>query len=703
MRSIDVRTIQPRSAGHHRRNTPTRLGRLWVLLAAVALALAACGTPVPPQPADALECQVEGYACSWSDVDVVVIERSLALGQAVADLIADGGSIDDALAVVAAEPDIASFGAGATGIVFRLLGGRPVVVDTTIDESILADTDGDAWTAPVADADLVQPTMVAGAGRAKRALVLAPFAYDFKEHDSSGAVAGMLASHPQYDGGVTYVATSDAAEPRVGIDHLLDLESYDVVYMTTHGGSLCVDVKEKDLVRTQARGLSGRVSTQGQDGQPLDCRTDFLIQRFTGTAQDLQDEFGQVGVVLYVGSKHRSIAVTSDFFRQYYPGGLHDTLFVLVSCSTFAPDFTAAIAGSEGVYVSWDAGVYGDTAWYSATLIEELLATGATVGRVVASLGDLPVDPTTGGRLRSSGRAAGGDLRIVDLVTAADAISGDDLRHAVEIQVDGQPGDGYADYIDLAVTVIGAFSEDAGNFTLGVSINGDTRLYAPLDEVTQPTGDATWTGEIGVSLGRDAVPGESLDIVVFVNLPEGGKSSVAGSPDVAEEQDELGPTWAGTLTWSQHSLYGGLDYDIVADVVFELDDGESLNDPYVRYHLVGGSYTFSVSGEDAFSCFVTAEVSGALTEQEGTYLTIDQSGGGMPTVSGFGGTGTPPVVANVACVHIDSYTMEIGTNKTFLYIPSSMHHVVNDSSIVGAYSETGASATEWTWSLQRAD
>ena len=683
-----------------------RLVRLVAGLLGTALVVAACSAPTAPpaRPEQAeLDCTRELYPCRFSEVDVAVIARSMALGRLAQQMFLDGDDAQQVAAVLAAEEDVAYLGVGDGGVVFRLEGGRPVVVNPSVDQVIdepqsLA---GGSWQgARLASARAasdgtsphgasLRPSRVVGGDGLKSALVLSPFAYETGENDSAGYVAGLLNAHYDYEGRVDYEYSKPYSDEIVTIDDLLGMDEYDVVYLVTHGGRLCV--REKTA---EAPGLVAPANQQSEAG---DCRTDFLLQRYEGDAFDLH-ALEHVGTVIYYGSQHQSIAVTSDFFRHYYPFGLPDTLFVLVSCSTFAPDFAATIAGDHGVFVSWGGNVSVQRAWASAALIEIMLEKGITSQDALLELGDDAWDPQPGGRLRTTGRGEDGDLRIRNILRVEEAHSGDDLRHAVETKVLGAPGDGEPDSLLLFGHIDGAWETDAVRFEVVVHVDGQERFAERLEQIGEMIDEHSWTFPMEVELGRDVLPGEVLDVEVVVMLPEGGFVSVGGSPRVVDQGPASG--WFGSFTYRAMRA-DGISYETTATALFTLPDGADPSSDYLQFFLASGQYSFLAEGEDGYSCMVHAEANGQLGPSS-AYLWFDMTGT-TPVVKAWGNSGTPPTIADVACPGEDFYQIEFATDTPFLYIPSSLNLAVSGDSFAGSYTDLGPWDKTWTWSFERRD
>lgn len=658
-----------------------------ILLMAGTALLAGCGAPATP-PLPALDCEREGYPCTFAEVPLAVIERSLELAAAAGSMFEAGASVDEVIAFLEAEDGVAEVDHDGSAVEFRLTEGRPVVVDPTIDVARLP---YENVQAPPAVASSLAPQRVVGAPGSRRALVLSPFAFDFDGWDSGAQAAAVLAATPGYEGRVTYRETTDPDDPGVTVDDLLDLEAYDVVYLSTHGGRLCLDKK-----------TSSALAASGVGGAGDDCRADFLIQRFAGTAADLK-ALDQPGIVLYQGSKHRSIAVTGDFFRAVYPDGLPNTLFVLVSCSTYSPEFVGPIAGDEGIFVSWDLGVRADIALASLKLLQVLSVTGWTVSDAMASLGDAVVSEETGAVMRSSGRRAGGDLRIRDVIRVEDGFTGDDLATAVEIEVAGAPDDGEPDSILLDITVDAVTEATASGFTLHVTINDRPYTSTSLTAVGEAVGDHAWHVPAEIDLGFDAMEGEELRIEAWVELPEGGTSRVEGAPAVAGSPTELGSTWQGQVTYTSERLAGDWTMSIVADATFEREPGTLPTDRYQTFALTGGSYVVTLQGEDALGCTVSGTISGPLEADEDTYLDFDTATSPI-LVEAWGSSNTPPMVASVSCPDGSASSQTVTTNSVMPYIPDDIVETVSNGTIDGTYVVTNADRRQtWTWNVARVE
>lgn len=283
-----------RRAGMDARCPLKRLVRYLATLLAVAV-LAACGAPPAPQATAELDCTREGYACRLADVDPVVLTRSIALGQEAQQMFLDGDDAEQVAGFLAGQDEVVYLGVADGAVVFRIEGGTPIVVNPSVDEVISEPLQG--RTPPGVDpgryeAHLngtlgAESHLVAGGDGAKRAIVMSPYMYEFGEMDSSGYVVGLLNSHHDYSGRVDYLYNPPNDNYNIKVKDLLGLDEYEVVYLVTHGGSLCVAEKVAPQARYAPAGEAG----------PGDCRTDILVHPFADNAID-PEALEYVGVVV---------------------------------------------------------------------------------------------------------------------------------------------------------------------------------------------------------------------------------------------------------------------------------------------------------------------------------------------------------------------------------------------------------------------
>lgn len=229
-----------------------RLVRSLAALLATAAVLVACGTPPAPQGDAELACVQEGYACRLADVDPAVLARSIALGDLAQQMFLDGDDAEQVAESLAAEDDVVYLAVGDGGLVFRVEGGTPVVVNPSVDQvpddptagplsvATPPGVDPERYAAYVSGWDSATPAgpgLVAGGDGPKSAIVMSMYQYEAGELDSSGYVAGILNSHSDYSGRVDYLYSNPLADEWVSVRDMLGLDEYELVYMVTHGGA----------------------------------------------------------------------------------------------------------------------------------------------------------------------------------------------------------------------------------------------------------------------------------------------------------------------------------------------------------------------------------------------------------------------------------------------------------------------------------
>lgn len=378
---------------------------LYSILITLLALLTACSssTPAKPTPSSPLECEVQKYPCSYAKVPLAVVQKSLSLSDEAAKQLGAGTPIQQVMSFLKAQPGMAEVLSDGSALRFRLEGGRPMAIDLGIDSRMVPSPP--AAKPPVLQS--VRPQAVVGVYGQKRALVLSPFRYEFTGKVGE-KVAAILETVPGYKGNVTYIYTDDEHDPQVTVDVLTKMADYDVIHLDTHGGSLCISKNQSMSAISNPN--SKNQSLSAQSGSNCDGGiTDILIQRFHGTTEDLQS-LNHPGVIHYRGKQWQSIAVTADFFRHYYPGGLDNAVFILASCNTFRPDFEQAIAGNSSVFLSWDKTVSETRALDASVKLMQALGKGLTTQALSSLLQGQGQegDPTADAKLLSSYRKAGG-------------------------------------------------------------------------------------------------------------------------------------------------------------------------------------------------------------------------------------------------------------------------------------------------------
>ncbi len=434
--------------------------------------------------------------------------------------------------------------------------------------------------------------LIGGGNKDQRhALVLSPFRYEPEFGSAGESIASQLSTVRGYAGNVTYLATTSETDPQVTVDTLTKLDGYDVIHIDTHGGALC---KKKDAI-------AGGSAKKGDKENCLNGTTDFLVQRFHGTAQDLQS-VQHPGVIHYRGPVHQSIAVTADFFRHYYPQGLADKLFILGACNTFRTDMADAIAGSKGVYVSWDGFTDYTLVKNTGLSLLDSLGLGLTVGEAFVRVPPFsPGVPEATGTLQRSIRKEGGDLRIRDLITVRDNLTGEIVNDASGIEVMELPEDGKNDNLDLEFTVDGITPEQLENFHVNLVIDDLMLGQLDLKATAVPVGDFSYRVSTVVPLPFDVQEAQALKMDFWIPLPDLGEDHYLAAPRVnVGEAPLVGREWllGSRLVEAHHDS----STTVTAAVQFEIDPEDDPKGRYHHFYVKSGTVRVQRDYEDALNC-----------------------------------------------------------------------------------------------------
>ena len=605
----------------------------------------------------ALECEREGYACTWEEVDGDAAAASFALGAELDELVRDGWDPDGIAAALEARDDVADARIGATAAWFRLDGGRPVWV--LGDDALVADTAaaargataaGDASTATTATAAVAPaatptagpataaatpagtatpastprdpaPRAVVGTDHAsKSALVLSAYEWDGL-HWAADEAAALLEGTRGYEGGVTHLANAQRGDQTVSPEQFRGWEAYDVVYVATHGAQLC---DEGGCQTILGLGIPG-VDTDDPDHPDA-----VAMLEDAGYA----DTPG-VGIAFERG--HAVVAIEGDWLASTYAGGLDDTLVFVQACSSArAGDLTTGLVGSDSVFFGWsDTAFASDAGPAAERLFTELTERGITSSDAFAELEADGLHVSQGDHEREGDFLPGdtiyrwedGELQRQEPdpdTVEVDAVlehhvGGDDLRirEVVELQhpetssplADGETvtlgadEDG-APTLPVRIQVDGVLPGEEADFEVDLTVNGIgiPEPWTLADASAELVDDETYVITDDVTLPGDVAQAETLDLVATAALPEGGES--IDDAEVEPAQLELAVHSDMTIELSGAGQFSAT-LEGTIPLAPDSDTGELAGDPppdwatytYVDSHCPGGSGVLSTTSD----------------------------------------------------------------------------------------------------------
>lgn len=501
------------------------------------------GDNLPPAVNVELECEVQGYPCSLAEVPDEILERSQLLADEALAMIESGASMDEVRAWLDEQDGMVEIMSDDLALRFRLEGGRgtwilrkealadpgpgtpapaSMVLGTEASASLIIGEENPADPGAPASKSVALPTpsdqmprfVVGQNTKAKNALVLSPLYWDFENNNDGAQVAAILGSTRGYEGRVTYrynptaesIFDENPSSMKVAIINFLGWGYYQVIHVESHGSTIC---------------------------EAGSCRAVLGLTTFYTTPDKVSEEekaqLRSKGIeVVWVENKSGGYyGLSADFFRYVYPGGLKDTLVFFNACKSFgseATDLANAIRGSTSVFLGWDGSVkVPDSNAASNKFYQELSQGGVTVQEAYNRLGDLQTD-RDGTRLIRSPRAAGGDLRIRDIVYLLNPDTYQILAPSQEVSIVGEMDDGEPDIVPYRVRVDGILAENAADAQIYVSVDGIVSDPKPVSE-GETGGPDRWIVNGQVDLPYDVEQAMSVGFEAWVELPEGGKSS----------------------------------------------------------------------------------------------------------------------------------------------------------------------------------
>jgi hypothetical protein len=307
--------------------------------------------------------------------------------------------------------------------------------------------------------------------------------------------------------------------------------------------------------------------------------------------------------------------LNADFFRSRYESGLDNTLVFLNTCQSFGPqatDLVDAIRGSTSVVFGWTERVYVKDATAAAVALYDVLSDGGYPAKVALDkIGELrvgdPVSDQPSPELRLSGRGAGGDLRIREVVTLLNPNSGEVLSAADLVPIQGTQGDQVPDAAPFLVRVEGVKPELAAGMMVHVSIDG-----VEADPVSLAGGEVNeedrWTVSGVVPLSYDLTEATPVTIRAWVNLPDGGESQHQTGATLTGEEPIMGTVWE--MEAVQTTGWPGIPYTpttATARLTLRFAPGQSPTEPHPRYIITGGTVTYDYN-HTYYDCTYSAPV-----------------------------------------------------------------------------------------------
>jgi hypothetical protein len=636
----------------------------------LALLLAACGVSGSPQPPEAepLECETQGYPCTWSEVPKEITHRTKTLAVEAAAKLKAGEAMNDVAAWLQSQSDLADIQGEEDALRFRLAGGRAVWV---VNDPVEGTPSNSLQATPLSE----MPHFVANSGKPRSALVLAPLFYEssslFREVND---VANTLNNTRGFGGRVETIVNDTASSNKAGVGDFASFHSYDVIYVATHGTTVCQDLKT---------------------GTPTTCRGYIAAESYD--ANDFEDVIESttkgVDLVEYVSGKS-GLGVGADFFHFQYPGGLSNKLLFLSACKSAATsDLTEALMGKQKTssVLGWTKNVTGLQASRSARLFFQGLARGLTVGETLEGMGTDIYDALTRAELVESNP----NLRIRDLITVSDGFTGKPLSDTSGIEITLAPDDGEDDKLLLEIIVDGIEGAKLEQYFINLSVNGKAIGSTSVSANGEKMGEHSYRIRGEAPLGFDARAGQTLNLRFWMPLPEGGSSEFIASPKVTTPvKSEVAEEWLMTSTTTVRGV--GSMTTRVTTATWVAEPGQDASSRY-RYFKVKSGTMNVTSQSDVAGC--TFNYTGTVEIGEGepnTSLKID-TGSSPMLYEGLAIAKDKQVEMMGVCE--DGETLTLTAEIGGIYFMTDAEMPFSGDSFGGAFNDGAALPTiiEWTF------
>lgn len=626
------------------------------------------GTAPPPSSApSALECETEAFPCTFADVPDDVRAETERLATEVSTKIADGATHDELVAWLDSQASVAEVEGDADAVRFRPAGGRAVWLDlagrapqAAIRSHGRAIAVAGAWDSASSIRRIDES--IAGPGRLERsALVLSPYRWDFGDADDGRTVAEQLGAITDYANRVTYAENVSSSASDVSVDDFQGWHGLQVIHVATHGLRLCANGSCRAVIAAHSipNGLADLANS---------------------TVRGLEIEV-VVGPPGPAQTMHH-VLLGADFFRAEYPRGVDDAVIFLNGCATFgagATDLADAIRGQTSIVLGWSRAVATEAAFAAGVeMFNELGGNARTVDDALTELGPTATSQfqnragqSVVATLTSSGRAAGGDLRIRELITFSNDAGSGPLGEGSDVPIIGQADDGVADSVGWHVRVDG-IQREAASALLHVAIDGHQAAPVAVSSGVS-AGPNSWDVSGIVDLGFDVSAPHPAQFEASLDLPEGGQSNdsvsavlVGDSPEPTSAPEPLmGSVWRGHVT-DRLEVKPGHWRTAEADLVFTLKPGSVR---YLNYELTGGTMYFSWSGSDSDCTTALAPVEVPVTPENSSGGFRIDTGSSPPLFDGWVDIQGPEVEVMQTCTGEYAYlTGPFGTRAQAVFI-----------------------------------
>jgi len=537
---------------------------------------------------ESLRCTQLAYPCTFAETPREKIERSMEL----MDLADETFALDGTAVAVAErlldEGDIAEMYYDERGVWYRVEGAPPMVFLHPEAFQFGLDEEVSQQESRVGSKVLLSPYLPDGDGPIgenpprekpqKKAIFVNPIVWQFGS-SVYDTVQNQLKEYPDYEctGCVKYLQRDSNAKdlisaetPSAGpsYEQFLGWENYDLIHVFAHGYQFCPG---KSVTSSGRPVVSGDRETlpentagviEGTSVEEGECVTTIQTGHYQTREYLLENPRDVAGIAWFhkPGDEVWGELVTTDFFRDRYPGGLDDTILFFTSCQLMKDESLAnVLKGTNTAVFGWTQSVKGTRGKSTAKqffteLIDHGLRASVAYEKTTQSESHTEHSEDWHGAELKMVLDQGSDPRGREVVVLMQPVYRTKLEEKDAVPVEGVAGDGENDELFILIQVDG-IDEDQNvqDFEIHLAVDGEElqETFQP----NEPNGDYSYRAYEILSLPFDAADRDVVELEAWVDLPEGGDTR-----HYLQEIEIAGCGWTGTASGAQS---GNLKGDIL--------------------------------------------------------------------------------------------------------------------------------------------
>ncbi len=532
-----------------------------------------------------LRCTQMDYPCTFADTPREKIERGFDLMDLADEVFAQEGNAIAVAERLLKERDIAEIYYDERGVWYRVDGAPPLIFLHPEAFTYGLENESDLEQSYLASRVLFSPNQPSGDGPIgenppgekvqKKALFVNPVVWQFgssvfdsvrsqlleyRDYKCAGCLEYLRGDIKAYD-----LIDEETQSAGPSYEQFLGWKDYDLIHVFAHGYQFCpgtsvtssgqpvVSGDRETFPENTAGVVEGTTLDEGE------CVTMIQSGHYQTRDYLLENPRDIPGIAWShkPGDDIWAEAVTTDFFKSKYPGGLDDTILFFTSCQLMKDESLAnTLKGTNTAVFGWTQSVAGSRGKATVTdffteLIDNGLRASVAYDKAIQSESHTEHSEDWHGAELKMVLDQGSDPRGREVVIMIQPIFRELLEENDALPVDGVAGDGEDDELFILIQVDGVDEDqDIEDFEIHLAIDGEelSKTFKPTEQV----GDYSYrTFEI-ISLPFDAADRDFVELEAWVDLPEGGDTR-----HYLENIEIAGCGWIGTLSGNKSGKLKG--------------------------------------------------------------------------------------------------------------------------------------------------